>query len=190
MKTCSNWPRLVQTWSNLLKLTHISWCFLWIAQTWSNTYRHAHWQGMIRLAQTRTDLFSLAQTCSDLLRLAQTCSNLLRLAQTCFQNRHNSTDFSVFETMSDTYKVTTLGLLYPRWFHKFFFYKFTRIWEDWVFGWNCSLHQPLALAQWFFTTPLHSLAEHKTKSSQLPKLYHDLGCWKLCAKVHEKLGVT
>ena len=183
MKTCSNWPRLVQTCS---KLTHISWCFLWIAQTWSNTYRHVHRQGMIRLAQTLADLFSLAQTCSNLLRLAQICSNVLKLAQTCCQNRHNSTDFSVFETISDTYKVTTLGLLYPRWFHKFM-----RIGEktEYLGKTAAFISLCLAFSQWFFTTPLHSLlAEHKTKSSQLPKLYHDLGCWKLCAKVHEKLG--
>ena len=153
--------------------------------------------GLLRLGQTHkdmpngmawSDLLRLELTCSVLLRLAQTCSNLLKLVV------RTGTILQIFLYLRQfrihTYKLTTLGLLYPRWFLKFFFYKFTRIGEDWVFGWNFSLHQPLALAQWFFTTPLHSLAEHKTKSSQLPKLYHDLGCWKLCAKVHEKLGVT
>ena len=32
--------------------------------------------------------------------------------------------------------------------------------------------------------PCFALAEHKTKTSQLPKLYHDLGCWKLGCKAH------
>ena len=171
--TCSVVLSLAQSCSDLLKLAQTCSNLLTLAQTCSD---------LLKLAQTCSDLLSFAQTCSDLLKLAQTCSNLLKLVV------RTGTILEIFETKSDTYKVTTLGLLYPRWFHKFM-----RIGEktEYLGKTAAFISLCLALAQWFFTTPLHSLlAEHKTKSSQLPKLYHDLGCWKLCAKVHEKLGGT
>ena len=86
---------------------------LQLAQTWSNLFS---------LGKTCSDLLKLVQTCSNLFRLAQTYSGLLRPAQTCLDllkivfRTGTILDFFLY---SDTYKVTTLGLLYPRWFHKF-----------------------------------------------------------------------
>ena len=133
--TCSVFLRLAQTYSNLFKLIQTCSNLLILAQTCSNLFRLAQTcSDLLKRAQMCSNVLRLAQTWSNLLKCAQTCSDLLRLAQTCCQNWHNSENSSVFETMSDTYKVTPLGLSYPRWFHKFM-----RIWEDWVFGWNPSL---------------------------------------------------
>ena len=106
MKTCSNWPRLVQTCS---KLTHISWCFLYLdcsdlvkhicplarhdQTSWDSNWLVQSFSDLLRLTQTCSNLFKLVQTCSYLLKLAQTCSDLLKLAQTCFGLHDTCKDF-------------------------------------------------------------------------------------------------
>ena len=72
---------------------------------------------------------------------------------------------------------TTPPTMVSRVFFHWFFHEKR---EDWVLLRSCSTNHT-ALPR----TSSFALAEHKTKTSQLPKLYHDLGCWKLGGKAHE-----